>query len=217
MPASEPIAILDFETTGMSPDYGDRVTEVGVVVIADGQIIDSFQSLMNAGVRIPRFIEQLTGITNAMIRKAPPVNDVMTELAEFIGESPLVAHNASFDRKFLDAELNYIGRQRRQEIACSVLVSRRVYPEAPSHKLGELVRYVGLPTDGIYHRALADATMTAQLWLRMQADIGRRYGLDDVPFQLMQALQRVPKRSVGAYLARYCQIADARAGQPPLL
>ena len=118
MLASEPIAILDFETTGMSPDYGDRVTEVGVVVMADGLIVDSFQSLMNAGVRIPRFIEQFTGITNAMIRNAPPVNEVMAELAEFIGELPLVAHNASFDRKFLDAELSYIGRERRQEMAC---------------------------------------------------------------------------------------------------
>ena len=178
MSNTEPIAILDFETTGMSPDVGDRVTEVGAVVIAEGKIVDTFQSLMNAGVRIPRFIEQLTGITNAMIRNAPPVNEVMIELAGFIGELPLVAHNASFDRKFLDAELSYIGRQRRQEMACSVLVSRRIYPEAPSHKLGELVCYVGLPTDGIYHRALADATMTAQLWLRMQEDIGSRYGLN---------------------------------------
>ena len=206
MPASEPIAILDFETTGMSPDYGDRVTEVGVVVIAEGQIVDSFQSLMNAGVRIPRFIEQFTGITNAMIRRAPPVNDVMIKLAGFIGELPLVAHNASFDRKFLDAELSYIGRQRKQDMACSVLVSRRIYPEAPSHKLGELVRYVGLPTDGIYHRALADATMTAQLWLRMQDDIGHRYGLNPVPFRRMQNLQRVPKRSVENFFAKHCAI-----------
>ena len=207
MSTTEPIAILDFETTGMSPDYGARVTEVGVVVIADGRIVDTFQSLMNAGVRIPRFIEQLTGISNAMIRRAPPAHDVMAELAEFIGELPLVAHNASFDRKFLDAELSYIGRQRRQEMVCSVLVSRRIYPEAPSHKLGELVRYVGLPTDGIYHRALADATMTAQLWLRMQEDINSRYGLNSVPFRLMQALQRVPKRSVAAYFAR-CASAE---------
>ena len=206
MPASEPIAIIDFETTGLSPDVGDRVTEVGVVVIAEGQIVDSFQSLMNAGVRIPRFIEQFTGITNAMIRNAPPVNDVMFELAAFIGELPLVAHNASFDRKFLDAELSYIGRERQQDMACSVLVSRRVYPEAPSHKLGELVRYVGLPTDGIYHRALADATMTAQLWLQMQADIGSRYGLDSVPFRLMQNLQRVPKRSVETFFEKHCAV-----------
>jgi len=186
------------------------VTEVGVVIIADGQIINTFQSLMNAGVRIPRFIEQLTGISNAMIRKAPPANEVMAELAKFIGDLPLVAHNASFDRKFLDAELSRIGCQRRQEMACSVLVSRRVYPEAPSHKLGELVRYVGLPSDGTYHRALADATMAAHLWLRMQEDIGSRYGLNRVPFQLMQALQRVPKRSVAAYLDRQCRSGALR-------
>ncbi|MCB1804210.1 MAG: 3'-5' exonuclease, partial [Candidatus Competibacteraceae bacterium] len=114
---SDPVAILDFETTGMSPDYGDRITEVGVAVVADGKIINTFQSLANAGVRIPSFIEQLTGISNAMIRRAPPVAEVMAALAEFVGKMPLVAHNASFDRKFLDAELARIGRQRQQEIA----------------------------------------------------------------------------------------------------
>lgn len=199
---SDPVAILDFETTGMSPDYGDRITEVGVAVVADGKIINTFQSLANAGVRIPSFIEQLTGISNAMIRRAPPVAEVMAALAEFVGKMPLVAHNASFDRKFLDAELARIGRQRQQEIACSVLVSRRVYPDAPSHKLVELVRYIGLPTEGVYHRALADATMTAHLWLRMQEEIKFRYELDAVPFRLMQNLQRIPKHKVEAYFER---------------
>ncbi len=201
-PGTETVAILDFETTGMSPDYGARVTEVGVVIVEDGHIVDHFQSLMNAGEWIPPFIEHFTGITNAMIRKAPPTDEVMDALAEFIGDTPLVAHNAAFDRKFLDAELERIDRYRHQDIACSVLISRRVFPDAPSYKLGELVRYIDLPTEGVYHRALADATMTAHLWIQMQHTLKGRYGLNDAPFAFMRGLQRVPKKQVAKHIRR---------------
>ena len=68
---------------------GDRATEVAVVIVDDGKIVDRYQSLMNAGTRIPAFIESLTGISNAMIRKAPPVAEVMRALAKFVGDVPL--------------------------------------------------------------------------------------------------------------------------------
>ena len=66
------VAVIDFETTGLSPAQGDRATEVAAVIVDDGRVVDRYQSLMNAGVRIPAYIEALTGISNAMIRKAPP-------------------------------------------------------------------------------------------------------------------------------------------------
>ena len=66
------IAVIDFETTGISPAMGDRATEVAIVMMEGGRVVDRFQSLMNAGVRIPSFITQLTGITNAMVAAAPP-------------------------------------------------------------------------------------------------------------------------------------------------
>ena len=103
--------MIDFETTGLSSDMGDRATEIAAVLIRDGCIVDQYQSLMNAGLRIPSFIEHLTGISNAMLRKAPPTSQVMAEVADFVGDYPLVAHNASFDRKFWDAELARIGRK----------------------------------------------------------------------------------------------------------
>jgi DNA polymerase-3 subunit epsilon len=135
----ETIAVIDFETTGMSPEMGDRATEVAVVMVSGGKIVDSFQSLMNAGAYINAFIEELTGISNAMIRQAPPAAQVMRELAAFVGDVPLVAHNASFDCRFLDAEWSRIGKRRLQEFACSMLLARRIYPDAPNHKLGSLV------------------------------------------------------------------------------
>ena len=93
----ERIAILDFETTGMSPAHGARAAEVGIVVVEGGRIVDRYQSLMNAGQRMPGFITQLTGITTAMLQSAPPAEVVMREAARFGGNAPLVAHNASFD------------------------------------------------------------------------------------------------------------------------
>ena len=198
----ETVAVIDFETTGLSPAMGDRATEVAVVVVEDGKIVDRFQSLMNAGAHIPAFIEALTGISNAMIRKAPPAAEVMSALAEFVGDVPLVAHNASFDSRFLDAEWLRINQQRRQEFACSMLLSRRIYPAAPDHKLGTLVRHLGLPSAIRHHRALADAEMTAHLWLRLVSDIGQQYGLSAVPHEFLRALQKAPKAQLNSCVER---------------
>lgn len=198
----ETVAVIDFETTGLSPAMGDRATEVGVVIVDDGRIVDRYQSLMNAGAHIPPFIEALTGISNAMIRKAPPAAEVMSALAEFVGDVPLVAHNASFDSKFLDAEWLRIARQRRQEFACSLLLARRIYPAAPNHKLGTLVGHLDLPSAARHHRALADAEMAAHLWLRMVSDIKRQHGLSDVPHALLRALQKTPKAQINSCIER---------------
>lgn len=137
----EVVAVIDFETTGLSPEQGDRATEIAAVLLHDGKVVDRYQSLMNAGVRIPSYIEQLTGISDAMIRQAPPAAEVMQQVADFVGDVPLVAHNAAFDRKFWDAELARIRRSRPQEFACSMLLARRLYPHAPSHKLGVLIEF----------------------------------------------------------------------------
>jgi DNA polymerase-3 subunit epsilon len=190
------IVVIDFETTGLSPGLGDRATEVAAVIIDDNKIIDRFQSLINAGVAIPAYIQQLTGISNAMLRKAPPCQNVMRELADFIGDRPLVAHNASFDTRFLDAEWSRIHYKRSQSFACSMLLSRRIYPHFPDHKLGTLVRHLKLPTTGEYHRALADAEMTASLLIKIKYDIKEKYNLSSVPHELLCILQKTPKAGI---------------------
>lgn len=199
----EVVAVIDFETTGLSPDHGDRATEIAAVLVQDGKVVDRYQSLMNAGVRIPPFIAGLTGITDAMIREAPPAADVMWEVADFVGDIPLVAHNASFDCKFWDAELGRIRRSRRQEFACSMLVARRVFPQAPSHKLGVLVEFANLPVAGRYHRALADAEMAASLLVRMEDELRCRYKIGDVSHELLREIQRVQKHQLDRCLERY--------------
>ena len=196
------VVVLDFETTGLSPDAGDRAIEVGAVLIHDNRIVDRFESLMNPGMRVSSFIESYTGITNAMLAGAPPVAEAMRRFAAFMARHHLVAHNASFDRRFLDAELQRIKTERRQEFACSMLVSRRVYPDAPGHSLEALVRHKRLATSGVHHRALADAEMTAHLWIGMVNDLKSDFALREVPFGLMQQLGRVSKATAPAFLER---------------
>ena len=133
------VIVLDFETTGLSPAQGDRAIEIGAVKLEDGQVVAHFQQLMNPGFRVSSFIENYTGISNNMLRTAPCCESVMAEFADFIGDANLVAHNASFDQRFLTAELDMIGRQYREQFACSMLIARRLYQHAPNHKLGTLV------------------------------------------------------------------------------
>ena len=196
------IAVIDFETTGTSPGMGDRATEVAIVITEGGRTVDRYQSLMNAGVYIPAFITQLTGITNAMVQAAPPAATVMAEAARFVGDVPMVAHNASFDRRFWQAELALCGQPALQPFACTVLLSRRLYPEAPSHKLGSLVDRFGLPRTGQAHRALADAEMATELLHRMRHDLRTRHGVADPDHGYLMGLQRCTKAAVAKLLAR---------------
>ncbi len=198
-------AVIDFETTGISPDHGDRATEVAIVMVDGDRVVDRFQSLMNAGVRIPSFITQLTGISNAMVAAAPDAAEVMAEASRFVGTTPLVAHNAAFDRKFWVAELGRLGLPAPQPFICTLLVSRRLYPQAPNHKLGSLVDYHRLPRTGAAHRALADAEMAAALLDRIRHDLRTRYGVAKPDHALLMALQRTGKTAVPGLLARFTQ------------
>lgn len=201
-----PIAVIDFETTGMTPAQGARATEVAIVLLEGERVVDRFDSLMRTGVPIPPFIAQLTGITNAMLDTAPAAEAVMREAARFVGDAPMVAHNAAFDSKFWQAELQHAGLAAPQPFACTVLLSRRVFPEAPSHKLGRLIDHLGLPRTGRAHRALADADMAAALLARMQRELCQRYGLDWPGHGLLVQLQRTSRHAMDRLLLRQTHV-----------
>ena len=169
----ETLAVIDFETTGISPGQGARATEIAAVLVQDGQIVARFQSLMNSGAWVSPFIEQLTGISNAMVQGAPPARAVMHEVMRFTRGCPLVAHNAAFDRVFWLAEAARADCEpdEAHRFACTLLLARRLYPQAPNHRLGTLAALHQLPDSGRAHRALADAKTTAHLLLRMQQDV----------------------------------------------
>ncbi len=203
MTRADTVVVLDFETTGLSPDYGDRAIEIGAVRIENGEVVERFQALMNPGRRINRFIEGYTGITNAMLKDAPPCQEVMYEFADFINGYNLVAHNASFDKRFLDAELAKISRNYSGQFACSMLMSRRVYQDAPNHKLGTLIEYANISAEGAFHRALYDSEMTTKLWLAMLDNISEQYDIESIPFTLTQKLTKTPKHDVRKFLQHW--------------
>lgn len=198
----ETIAVIDFETTGMSPGQGSRATEIAAVLVQGGQIVGRFQSLMNSGAWVPPFIEQLTGISNRMLQAAPPARAVMHEVIRFTRGCPLVAHNAAFDRGFWQAEAERAECEpdAAHQFACTMLLSRRLYPHAPNHRLGTLVAMHALPQTGRAHRALADAEMTAHLLVRMQRDVRERFAAElaeqAVSHALLARLQRAKKEAL---------------------
>ncbi|WP_394212274.1 PolC-type DNA polymerase III [Enterovibrio calviensis] len=189
------VIVLDFETTGLSPNMGDRAIEIGAVKLVDGEVVDTFQALMNPGFRVSSFIEGYTGITNNMLRTAQPCAEVMAQFGEFIAGSNLVAHNASFDKRFLDAELEPLNVGYSGQFACSMLIARRLIQDAPSHKLGELVRFKRIDHDGVFHRALADAQMTAKLWMLMLDELDQQH-IRNPEFRLMQTISKTSKQAI---------------------
>ncbi|MES2937449.1 MAG: 3'-5' exonuclease [Pseudomonadota bacterium] len=216
-----PIAILDFETTGLSPTLGDRATEIAIVMMEGDRVVGRFQSLMNAGVRIPAFIEALTGISNAMVASAPPACEVMAAAARFVGDAPLVAHNASFDRRFWAAELERLGPDAPvpNPFACTLLLSRRLYPEARSFTLGSLAAFHDLAFSGRAHRAMADAEVAAALLARIRRDLERRYDVPEPPHDLLMRVGQAPKArmpdAIKTYLAALSPPPSCSAHPPP--
>lgn len=131
-----------------------------------------------------------------MVRNAPPVADVMKEAARFVGDTPLLAHNASFDQKFWQAELRRVGYSQSIPFACSLLLSRRIFQSAPNHKLETLVQTLRLPKQGSFHRAMADAECTAHLLFRIQQELSSRFNLKTINHDTLVMLQKASKQDL---------------------
>jgi DNA polymerase-3 subunit epsilon len=195
-----PIAVIDFETTGLSPTQGDRATEVAIVLVEGGRVVDRFQSLMNAGVRIPPFIIQLTGISNAMVADAPPAAQVMAR-----PRALWAARRWWRTTRRLTAAS---GRPSwpawgRCHAARSPLPARCCCRAACTRRRRgtSWVRwraFHALPAAGRAHRALADAEVAAALLARMQADLCSRFGLPAASHSLLMAVQACQRHALGA-------------------
>lgn len=197
------VVVFDFETTGLSPRMGDRAIEIGAVRIEKGVVVDQFQALMNPNQSINGFIENFTGISNAMLQQAEPCAQVMARFAEFIGDADLVAHNAAFDKSFLNAEFERIAVTYMGHICCSMLLARRILPDAPNHKLGTLVNYLNIEQPaGDFHRALYDAQMTAKVWLAIVAQIQEQAQIATVSVQQIAKITKTAAKNVPKLLAK---------------
>jgi DNA polymerase-3 subunit epsilon len=197
------LIVLDFETTGMSPGQGDRVTEVAALRVEKGVIVDEFVSLINCDVEISPFISHLTGITQSMIDRAPKVDEVFPRLLDFIGDRSVLAHNSSFDEKFLKAEAAYLGLKNHHEhMICSVKLTRRLFPKLPSYALGNLAKQFDLKFQGQAHRAKADAQVTVQLLNRCIKQLQNDYGAKQFEAQLLHEINQQTAAKVPAFLKK---------------
>ncbi len=161
-----PIVFVDLETTGGA--VGEhRITEVGVVEVGP-QGVSRWSTLVDPQQAIPPFIQQLTGITDAMVRGAPTFESIAPALFERLRGKLFVAHNASFDRGFLRGEFARVGLTFNPDVLCTVRLSRALFPAEKRHGLDALVqRHALVPSDR--HRALADADLLWQFWQRLHS------------------------------------------------
>jgi len=162
---NEPLVFLDLETTGATATW-DRITEVGLLVVEGGQVVEEWETLVNPGRSIPGHISLLTGITDEMVALAPAFEDIARVLWDKLDGRTLVAHNARFDSGFLKAEFQRLERRYLPKVLCTVKLSRALYPEHRRHNLDSLLERHAI-TCGARHRALGDARVLwelAQLW-----------------------------------------------------
>jgi DNA polymerase-3 subunit epsilon len=157
------------------------------------QLVDRFESLVNCGVKIPPLITAYTGITQAMVDRAPLARNVIPKLLEFIGSDPIVAHNACFDRRFLESECAHSGQSARFDtFICSMRVARRVYPSLTSHALESLAKQLGVEYRGSAHRAGADAEVTAKLMVSLGRRLQSQYAGLPIDAALFKRIMKMP-------------------------
>ena len=165
-------AILDIETTGGKFNE-EGITEIAIYKFDGHQIVDQFIGLVNPEKEIQEFVVKLTGINNNMLRNAPKFHEVAKRIVEITKDCIIVAHNASFDYRVLKNEFKRLGYEYKQNTLCTVSLSKKLIPDAPSHSLGKLCRHLGIPVSD-RHRASGDALATVKLFkLLLEKDVDK--------------------------------------------
>lgn len=160
-------SIIDIETTGQASKTG-KITEIAIFIHDGFKIVDSFSSLINPECYIPDFITRLTGIDNEMVRSAPRFYEVARKVVEMTTDTIFVAHNVSFDYKFIQEEFNRLGYDYQRKTICTVRMGRKFLPGHRSYSLGKLCSELGISING-RHRAAGDALATVKLFEMIMA------------------------------------------------
>lgn len=202
----QPLAFVDLETTGASATK-DRITEIGIVLV-DEHGVREWSQLVHPQMRIPLFIEQMTGISNDMVAKAPRFDDIAEQVEQLLQGRLFIAHNARFDYSFLKNEFKRLGRNFQPSVLCTVKLSRVLFPQYHRHNLDSLIeRHQLTVTDR--HRALADAQAIHQFWQRLsdQFDQDTLFGTlqklvnrSSLPSQIDPSVVHELPESPGVYL-----------------
>lgn len=154
---------IDTETTGINPQT-EHLTEVAAIKFSKDGVIDSFSTLINPNIKLSPFITELTGITDSMLQDAPKIQTVLPQLRDFCKGTIIVAHNAQFDLRFINAESLRLGLlPLPNEAVDTLLISRIILPENKTWKQPNLALQFNIDT-GQAHRALSDATVCKTLF-----------------------------------------------------
>ncbi len=162
------VIVFDIETTGLSPD-SERITEIGAVKLRGLEIVEEFQTFVNPEKHIPENITELTGIDDSMVENAPSENEALRKFMEFCGNAPLVAHNAPFDTSFIRAACRRQGMNYGFASVDTLTLCRAAVPNKKSYTLDNMAKHYGLG-DFNHHRAIDDAKMLTEIFLRLVAD-----------------------------------------------
>ena len=182
MPHLPPLTVFDVETTGLDPKRGHRIIEIAGVRIEQGKILEetAFSSFVNPERDLPYEAKQVNGITEENVRNAPTIMTVLPEFLEFAKGSILVAHNATFDKGFLEMEKEFCwGYLELPQFLCTMRLSQSLFPTAFRHSLDVLTERFHMPLPQGRHRALPDVLLTAQIFLKM-LDAGKIQSMDEL-------------------------------------
>ncbi len=200
--ANATFVVTDTETTGTSAE-SNRLIEIGAVKLRDGSVVDRFQQLVNPQRSVPGQITKLTGISTGMVFDAPTIEEVLPSYLEFLGDGIFVAHNLSFDVRFLNAELERLGRASlSNETLCTLRLARRLLPGLDSKGLSRLAQFYDITVNG-RHRALGDADATGIVLKRLLRQLNYEHEIDTVEEVLAFQHRRYQKvRTVPKHLKR---------------
>ena len=173
---ADEIVCFDIETTGLKVER-EAITEIGAVVLRNGEVAERFQTFVNPNRRLTPEIVGLTGITDAMLADAPQLKEALTSFLEFVGDRPLAAHNAEFDISFIRAGCRKVGLPFDPTYVDSLILAQNLLPELHKYKLDIVAEHLDLPAFN-HHRASDDAAMVAYMLIpffeKMERELGIR-------------------------------------------
>jgi len=169
----ENYTIIDIETTGLSPDR-NSIIELSAIKVRDNKIVDEFTELVKPADNINRFISNLTGITNDMVKNAGTIDTVLPKYIDFISSDVVMGHNVKFDIRFISKNMDRCMNDTfKNESYDTMKLSRRYCTELTSHKLSTLADYFNIDSTG-HHRGLKDCEMTYHVYQNIKNIIKNR-------------------------------------------
>ncbi len=164
--------VLDLETTGLSAKT-EKITEIGIMKVKDGKVIEDFAEFVNPEKPIPMRVQEITNITDDMVKDAPKIEEIFPKVLEFIKGTVLVAHNATFDIGFLKNIAKNLGYEFDFTYVDTLPLARKLYPELKKHKLGKIAEHLKIKVE-VAHRALDDVDTTVKVLREMMKTLKER-------------------------------------------